>query len=631
MTKIRGWPVRAMYMLIAAALVISLIITMAPAQRASAQDGIPDAEWERVTTPTTDDWLLAPQTDIVDFAVADGGDTAYAIVFNMTDYLLLKSEDGAATWDDITDALEELLDEGASEYISSIVAVATDGVDPDFVAVALDVVTPGPGTPHVYISDDGGATFTDTGEFHTLNPTCIGDLAVSPEVDGKRDIAIGGLEGGAAVLWRSTATGDSASSWDDATSYDGWVADSIVVDIHFAPSWDEDNTILVATADSTSVLLQCGSWGMSPGWNADSILGIAAVTVVGPATVPSVVDVPYDKMMGGLGGATAGISTPLDYSGRNSDGRYAWVNVNYEDSTGNVGKIFRIKNKSVMEVNQQVEGLPWLTNVSYVGYIAEGKAIAGVLGSGDPALNGGLTECCEGVQVFRNDGVAQMDICCIFWEEACKPPTGRHAMEAIYVSADKAYAVALGPPRVGYEEGAWSVSFDDGDTWNQLSLIDTNIDYLSDVAKSPDCNKTFLVSVNEDTGCDCDSVWLYGEDLPEYGYSYYSEHWIRVWCGKLTGDVSGYYEWGLLRLNPEEDMGHTVYLVDYGTSTVYWSELEGLDCWNRGSAPVDHIVDLAVLDKETIFALGDNGHVAMSDDYASGPGRAGQRDHLCPG
>jgi hypothetical protein len=623
MTKIRGWPVRAMYMLIAAALVISLIITMAPAQRASAQDGIPDAEWERVTTPTTDEWLLAPQTDIIDFAVADGGDTAYAIVNNTTDDLLLKSEDGAATWDDITDAIEDEAGDGVS---FTLLKVATDGEDADFVAVALDIPAT---TVHVFISDDGGSTFEDTGAlaaFTDSAPTFgVYELEVSPEVDGDRDIAIGGTDSSVAELWRSTATGDSASTWEDATllaDYPGWVAGNAVVDIHFPTSWDEDNTILVATATDGApdvVYLQCGTWGLNPGWNTNSVFGIAAVTVVGPATVPLVTDVPWST----LHGATAGITTPLDYSGRNSDGRYAWVNVNYVDST-NVGKIFRVKNKSVMQVNQQIEGLPWLTNVSYVGYIAEGKAIAGVLGDGD----GGTTACCEGVQVFRNDGVAQMDICCIFWEEACKPPTGRDAMAAFYVSADKAYAVALGPD-VDYDESAWSVSFDDGANWNQLSLIDTWINYFSDIAKSPDCNKTFLVSVNGywgdgwmDHGCGCDSVWLYGEDLPEYGYSEYSEHWIRTWCGDLEGelwvDPASKGEWGLLRLNPEEDTGHTVYLVDYGTSTVYWSELEGLDCWKRGSAPVDHIVDLAVLDEETIFALGDGGMVAMSDDYAIG-------------
>jgi hypothetical protein len=66
-----------------------------------------------------------------------------------------------------------------------------------------------------------------------------------------------------------------------------------------------------------------------------------------------------------------------------------------------------------------------------------------------------------------------------------------------------------------YDEGAWSWTFDDGDTWNQLSLIDTHIDYLSDVAVSPDCNKTMLVSVNVEHGCGCDSVWLHAVNLPE--------------------------------------------------------------------------------------------------------------------
>jgi len=71
-------------------------------------------------------------------------------------------------------------------------------------------------------------------------------------------------------------------------------------------------------------------------------------------------------------------------------------------------------------------------------------------------------------------------------------------------------------------------------------------------------------------------------------------------------------EAGMLRLNPEETTGDTVYLFDYGTDNVYWNELETLACWDFGSASVDDIVDLAVLDKETIFAL----------DYY---------DHLCPG
>jgi len=606
MTKERAWPARAMYILIAAALAISLILTGAINRQVSANPGL--SEWTRVNTPTTDDFLLTPASDIIDYAVADGGEVAYAVWENISlagTFYLLKSEDGAATWDDISDALEDV-DEGNT--IGDMYLVATDGVDSDFVAVALNEA----GALQVYISDDGGDTFEDTG----LDGTFIAyELEVSPEVAGERNLAIGGQSGGTAVLYRSTATGDSASSWEDATTYGtDWQAGAAVVDIKFAPSWSADWTVLVATVTDGApdvLYLQFGSWGTSEGWNLDSILAIDPVAVVSSANVPTLSDIPW----GMLGRFTAGITLPMDYSGRNSDKRYVWVNVNYYDAGNSVGKIFRVKNKSVMAVNQQIDGTPWLTNVHYLGYIAEGKAIAGLLGSGDSNVNNGYTLCCEGVDVYRNMQITNMDICCLPWEEACKPPTGTYAMEVVYVSADKAYAVALVSQNDGrseYDEGAWSVSFDDGDVWNQLSLVDTFIHYFSDFAVSPDCNKHWVVSVNTDMGCFCDSVWLYGDELPEEGYSEYSDHWIRVWCGSLDEN------WGMLRLNPEETTGDTVYLVDEGTDNVYWNELEGLACWDFGSASVDEIVDLAVLDKETIFALDYDGDVAMSDDFAIG-------------
>ncbi|GAF85872.1 unnamed protein product, partial [marine sediment metagenome] len=169
------------------------------------------------------------------------------------------------------------------------------------------------------------------------------------------------------------------------------------------------------------------------------------------------------------------------------------------------------------------------------------------------------------------------------------------------------YAVALqGEPPI--EEGAWSVTFDDGDTWNQLSLIDTVIDYFSDVAVSPDCNKTMLVSVNEEGAySSCDSVWLHADNLPEA--EEYSGKWIRTWCGELESN------WGLLRLPMDETDGHNVFLVDYDTNNVYWNDLEGLACWDPiGATELDEIVDLAAQDVDTLFALDYHGDVAMFDD-----------------
>jgi hypothetical protein len=157
------------------------------------------------------------------------------------------------------------------------------------------------------------------------------------------------------------------------------------------------------------------------------------------------------------------------------------------------------------------------------------------------------------------------------------------------------------------------VSLDDGDTWNQLSLIDTYIDYLSDVEVSPDCNKTFLVSVNSYYGHGCDSVWLHAVNLPEA--EEYSGQWIRTWSGGLEGWWHEWSEAGALRLNPEETTGDTVVLFDFHTSNVYINYMETLACWDPiASTELDEIVDLAMLDDDTLFALDYYGDVAAWDD-----------------
>jgi hypothetical protein len=642
--------VRAMYILIAVALAISLFITAAPAQKVSG-DCTADvcAEWERVSTPTVEDWTLAPESTILDYALDSAGEVAYAVVYSDYDmdgngtaegFCLLKSDDHAATWEDITNNLEDALDTG--ESITMIKLVATDWEDPDFVAVALTLNVSTDTPWHVFFSTDGGDEFEDTGEVEDGGAALmmVSDLAVSYEAAGDRDIAIGGIMCcPSAALFRCTVTGDSASAWEDTTDttdYPGWdnqwtgdvttddIYSWVVTDIIFSPSWATDKTILVTTVAHSNatgyqgVYLQSGSWGTSEGWNYRSTLGIDAVPI---KTNPSSdVQVPMMFAMIDARGI-AGLTLPEDYNSKNDDARILWVWVNYYDALNNTAcSIMRVDDDSaglVGPMGQIEDGEIWLTNIAYQGTIAEGEAIAGVLGIGDDTI---FTACCEGVQVYRNAGIVNMDICCIRWENACKPPTGTGAMAVSYVGDDKAYAVAL----LGvddYEEGAWSVTFDDGDTWNQLSLIDTHIDYLSDVAVSPDCNKVMLVSVNDGNGCGCDSVWLHAEDLPEA--EEYSGTWIRTWCGLLEGDndVGGHgsFPWveerGLLRLAPEETTGDTVFLVDRRSGNVYWNDLEGLACWDPiASTEVDDIVDLVALDADTLYALDWNGDVSIFDE-----------------
>jgi len=624
-----------MYTLVAVALVISLMITAAPPAAVAATGGTVKAEWDMVATPSMEGWVLAPQSEIVDFATAAPGAVAYAIVYaemrpddpakDWHPLYLVKSDDHAATWKDFTSGVQKELDRKEFGDIAWMSHVACAPDDTNFVAVTIWPT--GSTGMHVFISKDGGTTFRDSGivEHGGVALANVFAFVVSPEVGGERELAIGGIgSDGFGAIFRGKAIGDWSTGWEMAR-YQGWdgTADPVVpasiavFDIKFAPSWAADRTILAVTATPSpggfDFHLQSGTWGTTEGWNAKSTLGIVPVLV---KTVPAVPDIQ---------GWIAGITLPHDYSGRTAAQRYSWVWINYIDATPDdgpaIGEIFRVANTAVISVTQQIHGRPWLTNVSYWGNIASGKAIAGLMGAGTFVASpehpsAPYTSPCQGVQVYRYLTILNMDICCPAWQAACKPPTGSLGMAAFYVKEDKAYAVAQGD-YWDYDEGAWSWSFDDGDTWNQLSLIDTEITNLTDVAVSPDCNKTMLVSINNAEGWDrdwlCDSVWYHAKDLSHYGFTEYNGKWQRTWSGQF-----GPEQYGILRLAPEETNGKTVYLVDRGTNNLYYNSMQTLACWERGTAAVDNVVDLAVKNQNTIYVLDFDGDVAMSNDYGIG-------------
>jgi len=669
MIKERAWSVRLMYILIAAALAMGLFITAAPAHKVSANSNDVTSEWDKVSTPSEQDWVLAPGSTIYDYALASAGATAYAVVYgyseaeNSTGYWLLKSTDSGATWTDLNTALNKTdttVTVGGKDY--PIYRVATDGTDPDFVAVALSTNGTPSDTVSVYFSTDGGTTFNSAGEVEANGGYLYGDyylanLAVSPDVSGKRDIFIGGEnDNDYAGLFRCTVTGTSASAWKDATTYTGWdnTNDGIatndlysyfVSDIVFSPSYATDKTVLVTTvsedpndASDYNIYLQSGSMLTTPGWNLKSSLAIAAVLIMadkGSGNTPDVANA-WDVLVDNSdtyydGRAIAGMTLPSDYNSKSTDTRALWVWVNYLDDTGvSASQIVCVTNTVAdpTVVKQISGGHVWLTNVSYYGTTAEGEAIAGLIGTGtyttsDDDLYDIATTGCAGVQVYVNTGIHNMEICCQPWEPACKPPTGTTFMSVSFVSQDEAYAVALEsliPETEDYTESAFSVTFDGGNTWNQLSLIDTYISYLSDVAVSPDCNKMFLVSVNT---AGCDSVWVKAGTLPEA--EEYSGDWLRTWSGELTGNNVNDFPYvgkrGQLVLPAGETTGDTVFLVDRMSGSVYENDLETLACWTSISSTTQtEIVDMVATGfgspsagNSTLYALDVGGDVSLYD------------------
>ena len=180
------------------------------------------------------------------------------------------------------------------------------------------------------------------------------------------------------------------------------------------------------------------------------------------------------------------------------------------------------------------------------------------------------------------------------------------------------------------------MSLDDGVSFNQLGLIDTDIDYLSDVAICPDCSVIYLSTINrniEDAGvyfgdypcgegtgfgyCNCDSVWRSYDN---------GDTWERVFHGDWADSEDDTL---LLRLpcdavedccdqDPVAPSG-TIYLgIKDGDSDadddIFYSRDCG-QCWNDPPSPKVDIRDFAVESENVVYVIDDNGYFTKSTQY----------------
>jgi len=192
------------------------------------------------------------------------------------------------------------------------------------------------------------------------------------------------------------------------------------------------------------------------------------------------------------------------------------------------------------------------------------------------------------------------------------------------------------------DESAFSVSRDGAVSFNQLSLIDTDIDWLSDVAVCPDCSTIYLSTINrqgigsgdypcvgaecsgpdsEDGYCDCDSVWRSYDK---------GDTWERILHGNW---VDGVEDELLLRLpcdaiedccdqDPVSPSG-TLYLgiKNYNNPpgmpalrTIFYTRDCG-QCWNEPPATKIDIQDLCVESENIVYIINDEGMFSKSTQY----------------
>jgi hypothetical protein len=171
------------------------------------------------------------------------------------------------------------------------------------------------------------------------------------------------------------------------------------------------------------------------------------------------------------------------------------------------------------------------------------------------------------------------------------------------------------------DESAFSISRNNGETWNQLALIDTYITRWTDVAPTPDCKTLYLASVNTNPDC-CgfDSVWRTSSN-PDVVSPYpplFGVLWERVfthvtsdnctndqtneailrlvpYCADPTGQIVA---WGVYDHNRIVPSGHGVaaWSPDFGD---YWAMI----------TPRDPIQDMAFESSTVLYFLSPLGTV----------------------
>ncbi|MDD5509553.1 MAG: hypothetical protein PHI12_01890 [Dehalococcoidales bacterium] len=526
--------------------------------------------------------------------------------------------------------------------------------------------------------------------------------------------------GAPGAIFRLEAGTWLTGGWEDTRCYDGWdgatedpcdeqdwsIYTTGIVAVDFSPNFDMDDTIVamgVGGPDGDPMwyhypYLIEGTWDGGGAWNGEAGFGSAPVQITDEGT--DLITFYARYMMG--------FALPADFDGQDGSANniYLYVNALHMTSEETGGFVFISEDCDDLSMRCGPSGDPLLASIDVHGDADSCKAMVGTLGvdveiddfpPGEEEFEVSCTEACVGVAVYHT---VELDDCCPEWECACKDPSGPGMAVVAYTEdGEKAFATTTGSqtflygsfdanlnladlstgmwgydsdivdgswanwallvPGNALDESAFSVSLDDAVSFNQIGLIDTDIDFLSDLAVCPDCSVLYLSTINvaiDETTANgapgepcipyysgvypcvdytccyhesdnpgwfaCDSVWRSYDN---------GDTWERVnhgdWTDDATGWLSGsdYFELGrdaqqlLLRLPCDEDTECcTIYMGIQNTEELYYSRDCG-QCWNKAVNQKLTIQDFAVESENVVYILDDSGQVSKSTQYGRRP------------
>ncbi len=470
--------------------------------------------------------ILSPG-DIIDYAVGKSGAILAVVrstenttpIQNPIQNALYFSKDNGISW---SQGPYNIMDLSSEEIFN--VAIAPD--NPAIWAVTLsDDNTTGPTS--VYFTDEYGTSWLDT-DLTLADPAeTIRSIDISPDDGtGSHDIGI------------TTVTGTGGGSFYTISSrkWGSWVNQSTVgaglpttaadyFSIKFSPSYASDFSVALVYATATATYYNIGLRDVNQNTTLNYAYSDPGVEVKDSAATTAA-SPGFSQLK------ITGLQLPQDFQGQSTSLRRAYISL---DADGNKALaisqdgVFRIDDNHVyMLMDTTLTPDKSIYSIAYSGTYAQGKLLVGEH-HGVP--------CTATVPTWFTDSPTSCPIPC--WYPALKPTTGAAAQGGcssakVGVGAAKVawdsdgilafagtgslddltgatwYVNLESPTLLKNDESAFAISRNNGETWNQIGLIDTTIDWLNDVAPSIDCSTIYLASVNSDNSTVCsgfDSVW----------------------------------------------------------------------------------------------------------------------------
>ena len=482
--------------------------------------------WLAVSIPGTEGYQLGPSgVDIRDLAVTSDGATIYAAPGDsVADRFVFKSDDTGVSW-----VAQRI-------YIAAdLVAVAPDNADMAAVAKKTD--------PSVYFTTDGGVTWHSPGAIRSTSGNfvdTIHGIAISEATDGTHYLAVAGEEaGGVGNVWYCEIDGKNPE-WQETSVRPGFIATRTVRALAFSPDFPEDN-VLVTVAGTVDKLVNLQVFSFAAqAWNTQAGFAGYPVTLLEYDAVDQI--------------TSASIALSPEYAGDEEDSRLAFVGLTVNGDKAASG-VYRVKDTTCELL---VTGI----NVHSIAF------------DGDVLLAAAY----DSNTVYRSTNpLARTPT--LRPNFTMKGPGGEDRVVIAWAGG----VVAAG---TSGDESAFAISSNGGLTFNDVSLIDTELSNLSDVAVSEDGDTFYLAS---DDGDDL-SLWRN------------KSSWQRVLS---QTDTAGY----IIRLAPGEP--EVIFLAEKSGEKIYRSPDGGDREWSARTCPLS-IQDMAVESSRVVYALSAEGEVTKS-------------------